>query len=489
MVVKKLASQTLIYGLSTIIPKVINYLLTPYLTYIALTEVDFGVIGYFYAAIPFAFSILLLGCENGFFRFTGKGESTHEKNQVYSTLWGFTALLATLFFTFVLLFRGALFDVTGGGYPPAIIPIVGGIITMDVISAIPFAKLREGQKAARFTIIKGLSVVINVLLVVFFYSILPELRSTELFSWMWIDNFGSGYFFISNLISSTIATIMAVVSVGSIKLSISRLLLRKVLLFSIPLFIGGLAGTANEFMDRFLIRYLLPENIALSQLGIYSATLKITAIMVIFTQMYRYAAEPLFLARLNKDEFKSNNSIVTMLYLLVSIIIFLGITLFIDLFQYLVAPEFRGALDTIPYLLMSSALMGLLLNLNFWYKFAEKTHFAIIITLIGFAVSISLNIWLIPTIGIMGAALTKLLSTIVMVVVSYYFNQKYYPINYNLWRMVEYISLAAIIFFFAKYCATSCDILNYLIRTILLTIFIIYAIKREKITLLLRKNN
>ncbi len=486
MILRKLANQTVIYGLSTIIPKVINYLLTPYLTYIALNESDFGVIGYFYAVIPFAFSILLLGMENGFFRFTGKDNANREK--VFTTVWSTSTLLATIFFLLALLFSKSIYNVSGGGYHISIIYSVAAIILFDVIAAIPFAKLREGERAMRFTIIKAASVVVNVIMVIFFYSLLPMLKTNPLFSWLWIEGYGAGYFFIANVLSSGFALIMVLFSVGRLKLSIDKRLLQKVLLFSVPLFIGGLAGTANEFMDRFLVRYLMPKDIALEQLGIYSATLKLTAIMVIFTQMYRYAAEPLFLAKLKSEEFKDNNAIVTLLFIVVSIIIFLFITLFLDIFQYIVAPEFREALDIVPLLLISSILLGVLLNLNFWYKYVEKTYFAIIITIIGFAVSISLNIILIPSIGLMGAALAKLSSSHVMVIVSYYFNQRYYPINYPLVRIFEYVIIAAVIYFGVQYIEITNQWLNYGLRGSLIALFTFYAIKRENLLLLLKKN-
>ncbi len=488
MVIKKLAGQTVVYGLSTIIPKVINYLLTPYLTYIALSKTDFGVIGYFYAVIPFVFSILLMGMETGFFRFVGKDNmaSGRGKEAVYTTIWSSTVLFASIFFLLVLLFQDALYGITGGGYHQSIIGVVAGIILVDVIAAIPFSKLRESDRAIRFASIKAISVIFNVLLVVLFYSVLPMLKDSACFCWMWIDDYGSGYFFISNLLSSILGLVMVLCSVKTLRLSIDRVLLIRVLRFSVPLFIGGLTATANEFLDRFLIRYLMPESVALAQLGVYSATVKLTAIMVIFTQMYRYAAEPLFLARLNKSEFKENNALVTTLFVLVSIIIFLVITLFLDVFKYIIAPEFRDALDIVPLLLISSANIGILLNLNFWYKYVNKTHFAILITAIGFAVSVGLNFYLIPLIGLKGAAIAKLVSTLLMVFVSYYLNQRHYPINYRVIRIVEYVAVAAMVYFIAFYANFESTSLEYIFKSILLIGYTIYAIKREKILLLLK---
>lgn len=475
------------YGLSTIIPKVINYLLAPYLTYIALSEWDFGIMSYFYAAIPFAFAILLLGMESAFFRFVGKGESEENKFLVFNTVWSSTIIFSAVFLCAVILLQDKIVNLIGGNFAPSIVSIVALIIVVDVISAMPFARLREEQRPLRFSIIKSLSVVVNVAFVVFFYSVLPLVKDSVFFGWMWVSDFGSGYVFVANLIASIVAFIMAFRLMKNVRFNINLPILRKILLFSIPLFIGGLAGTANEFLDRFFIEDFMPKEIAFAQLGIYSATLKITALMVIFTQMYRYAAEPMFLAKLKKEDFRDGNAEAMTFFVIVSIILFLGVTIYIDVFKYIIAPEYRSAMSLVPMMLISSGLMGVFLNLNFWYKYVEKTHFAIIITTLGLSVSVALNVWLIPEIGLRGAAYAKLASCLFMVGLSYYFNQKYYPIPYKIWRIAEYLVVAAIIFYIAKYMNISNVWLNYVTRTLLLLSFVIYAIKREKILLLLRK--
>lgn len=487
MVIKKLASQTFVYGLSTVIPKVINYLLAPYLTYIALGSSDFGVMSYFYAIIPFVFALLLIGMESAFFRFIGKADSDGEKREIFNTIWTTSLLLSTIFISLVLIFNKHIYSSIGDNFHPSIIILVALIIVIDVASAMPFANLREQERALKFSLIKTLSVIVNIIFVIFFYSILPLVKEDATFSWMWIDNFGCGYVFVANLIASTVTLIITLTTLKRVRLSINFKVLKGILMFSIPLFIGGLAGTANELLDRFFIEGLLPEDVRWSELGVYSATLKITAVMIIFTQMYRYAAEPLFLARLKKEDFKAGNADAMTFFVIVSTIIFLGVILYIDIFKFLIAPEYRVGISLVPKLLLSGALMGIFLNLNFWYKYVEKTHFAIIITGAGLIISIGLNLWLIPILGLDGAATAKLSATFFMVILSYYFNQKYYPIPYKIRRIAEYIIYAALLFIIAKYMNIESVWLNYSLRTVMLLSFIFYAIKRENILLLLNK--
>lgn len=488
MIVKKLAGQTLIYGLSTVIPKVINYFLTPYLTYIAMSEKEFGEISYFYAIIPFAFSILLLGMENGFFRFMGKSENEEDRYKVFRTIWSSTITLAALFFATVSVFQRNILNLLDGDFNPSIVLIVAGIIVVDVISTIPFARLREGEKAIKYSLIKCVAVITNVILVVFFYSALPSLKDNSLISWMWVENFDIGYFMVANLVSSLIAFGVVCRTIEKFSFGIDVPLLKKILKFSIPLFIGGLAGVANDYLDRFFIQGLLPKEIKYSELGIYGATLKITAIMVIFTQMYRFAAEPIFLAKLKTEDFKENNAIALNFFVIVTILIFLATTLYIDIFELLIAPEFRESINLVPILLISSAFSGILLNLSFWYKFAEKTNFAIIINSVGLTASVALNITLIPRIGVEGAAIAKLTSAVFMVIISFYFNQKYYPIPYKIGKMIGYMIVGAIIYFAGQYINIDNYILSFIAKGLLILIFIVYvAIKENLISLILKR--
>lgn len=486
--IRKLAGQTAIYGLGTIIPRFVNYLLTPYLTYsLALNEYNFGVMGYFYATIPFVVAILTMGMETGFFRFCGKAESLQEKDRLFSTILTAFTLSSVLLMVLVSIFQQNIYDAIGQVYAPQIISIVGALIATDVISSISFAKLREEGRAKRFTIIRASNVFINVGFVVFFYSVLPLIKDYPLFSWMWVDDFGAGYVFVANLIASILTMFMLRSTFRGARLRIDPKLLKSVILFSLPLFVSGFNGIANDFIDRQLLAVLAPHDVAMDQIGLYSATLKITAIMTIFTQMYRYAAEPMFLSKLKKDDFNKDNAEAMKFFIIVSLIIFLGVTLFSDIFILLVSPAFREGIGLIPILMFAGLLSGVMVNLSFWYKFNDKTYFAIIITGIGLIITIITNIALIPSLGYTGSAWGRLVSTLAMVLISYFLNQKYFPIPYDIKRIGEYFVLAGVLFGLSYLTGSAPAVWKYPANSILMLIFVAYTIKREKILLIIKR--
>ena len=397
MILRKLAGQTATYGMSTIIVKFINYLLTPYLTNI-LTESQYGVQSYYYSFIPFGLTLLTMGLETGYFRFVGKSETAEEKNRVFSTIFTTVSLTSLLFFIAVCLFTGPIYRFTAdlGAGSISLIPIVGALIAIDAITAIPYAKLRAQERAKRFLATRVINVLVNVFFCVFFYSVLPLFKDSALLGWMWIEGYGAGYVFIANLIASITTLFMLLPQMESVKLHIDRKLLKALLLFSAPLLISGISGTANEFIDRQLLAILLPTDIKMSSVGIYSGVMKVAALMYLFIQMYRFAAEPFFLSNVKKEDFKLANAEAMKYFIIVSVMIFLGITLYMDIFQYFIGAPFRVGLRIVPILLLSNMFIGIYVNLSFWYKVTEKTHFALIITLAGLAVTIILNFALIP---------------------------------------------------------------------------------------------
>lgn len=478
--IKKLAGQTAIYGLGTIVPRLINYLLTPYLTYSVLNNEEYGVMSYLYSSIPFMLSLLTLGMENAFFKFTGKYDNPKDKLAVFNTSTSFITMLSLLFLGGVLLFQNNIFDAINQNFAENIISITAVIVAIDAISSIAFARLREQQRSTRFVILKASSVFINIIFVLFFYSLLPLLKDNAAFSWMWIDNFGSGYVFIANAVSSGIILIALTYTYRDFKLQINIKMLKTILVFSIPLFISGFLGTANEFIDRQMMLFLIPAGQSMVEIGIYSATLKIASLMIIFTQMYRFAAEPLFLSKMKKDDFKKNNAEAVKFFWIASMVIFLGITLFIDILEKLVGADFRAGTSLVPILLIASILLGVQLNLSFWYKYTEKTHFAIYITLVGLSINIGFNLMYLESMGYTAAAIAKMLAMLSMVIVSYVINQIYYPIKYDIKRIGEYTVLTAILFAIGNYVNHSHFIVDNLINIALLLTFVGWAVYRER---------
>lgn len=471
---EKLAKQTAIYGISTILGRFLSYLLTPFYTRIFGVE-TYGIITDVYALIPFALVLLTLGMESGFFRFTAKAEAAggdveKAKQNIFTTMWGITSLAAAIFFAVVALFAPECSKLMGEAYTlhPEYVVIVAAIVFFDVAGCIPFSRLRERGEALKFVSFKLANIVMQVGFAVGFWAI-------GLFE----SDFGVGWAFVANLAASTITTVAVVLS-GKAVPKIHFALLGAMFAYSLPLLISSIAGTANEFIDRQLIKYLVPEG-AMAQLGIYGAITKIAVVMTLFTQMYRLAAEPFFLANFKKEEFKLSNAAAMKYYILASMIIFLVIALYRDIFALIVGSDFREGVFILPVVLGANVLSGVWLNLSFWYKREEKTGYALWVTLSGLVASIGAGFLLIPKAGYYGAAWSRFIAEVVMVGVSITLNRIHYPTPYNFKRITEYVAVALVLFFVSE-CAAECGVVvRYSVNTLLLIGYLYYAVRREKI--------
>jgi len=476
---EKLAKQTAIYGISTIVVRFLNYLLTPYYTRI-FDQGEYGIVTDIYALIPFALVLLSMGMESSYFRFTTRaeeegGDIARGKRRVFATTWGVTSLNAIIFFLAVWLLNAPISRAMGAAYVlhPEYVTIVAAIVMVDVWTMIPFSRLREQGRAMRFVVLKALSVLLNVGLAIGFG--IAGLYATP---------FGVGWVLIANLVASIVTLIALLPTTDGIVPRIDGALLRKIFVYSVPLLISGIAGTANEFIDRQMIKYLTPggEAVAMAELGVYGAIVKIAVVMTLFTQMYRLAAEPFFLSGFKKEEFKEANAASMKYFIMASMVIFLGIVLFRDVFALIVGRDFREGIDILPIVLASNVMAGVWFNLSFWYKREEKTKYAAYITFLGLAVTIGLSFVLVPTMGYRGAAWVRLVAEAAMVVWSYTLCRKHYPIPYDLKRMGEYVLLTALIYCTSEYALSAVgNTLHTAINVLLFMVAITYAIWRERI--------
>lgn len=429
--IKTLAGDTMIYGLSTILARMLNYLMVPYLTRV-MTEGEYGVVTDLYSLIPFALVLLTMGLESGYFRFAGKATSDDEKNRIFTTLFGTTSIAAVIFYILVSLTSEPIASAMGYTDHPWFVRLTALIIALDVVTAMPFARLREQRRRMRYVAIRLLSVVVNLALCLFFYSLLPKLAESGALEWMWDADFGAGYVLVANVVASTVSLAMLAPMLWSLRSlggrRIDTKLLKRVMLYSLPLLISGIAGTGNEFIDRQMIKWIMPDDVAMSSLGVYGATTKLAVIMVLFTQMYRLAAEPFFLARFGKrGEFARQSMLAMWLYIAVAVLIFAGVMIFKPVVLLILGESFREGEHLLPVLLAANALAGVVFNLSFWYKQAERTWIAIAITGTGLVVTLALNFVFVPRMGYEGAAWARLGCEMAMVAVSaglLYMNRK-----------------------------------------------------------------
>lgn len=460
---RKLFSETAIYGVSTTISKFLNYLLVPYLTRILGDDV-YGEQSLYYALIPFANVLLTMGLTTGYFRFAAKCTSENEKRVLFSSVWTAVSILSVLFFVIVASFS----DSINYGDVQWYMVVTAGLIMVDNINAMPLAALREQGRAARYTLINVTSVVINVIACWALYSLIPGATSQ------------AGWVMVANLLASVISLFMLLPS--ALKMYVGKLsfaVLRTITIYSIPLMVAGVMGVASDFIDRQMLDIMLPNEVAKSQVGIYSAVTKIAALMVIFRQIYSLGAEPFFLQNFSREDFRRLNAAALKYFTIAGLTIFLVITLFEGPFGYILGSNFRGGMAIVPLLLLANLFSGILINLSFWYKQANMTNIAIWVTLVGVTLTIGLNYWLIPIYSYEGSAWARFVATLAMVIMSYILGQKYYKIPYDIKRISLYFCIAATIYIISRYTAALSIGLQYSANFLLILCYALLAIKLE----------
>lgn len=479
--------QTAIYGLSSIVGRFLNYLLVPLYTY-NLPTGQYGIVTELYAYVSFLIIILTYGMETGFFRFS---ETEKNLNKVYSTT--LTSLFSTsLFFILVIIFTFKQIA-TGIGYEshPEYILWFAFIIATDAFVSIPFAKLRRENKAKKFAIIKLINIFVNVGLNLFFIKLCPYLVEHNPNSW--VTSFGFGdisikYIFISNLVASIITFALLLPDILSVKIEFDASLLKKILIYSLPLLVVGLAGMVNETLDRVLLKVLLPAGSdIMQQIGIYGANYKIAILMTLFIQMFRYAAEPFFFSQSKEKDAKQTYSKVMTYFVIFGLIIFLFVMLYIDVIKYFIGEDYRVGLKIVPIILMANLFLGIIYNLSVWYKLTNKTKSGAYVALFGAIITIALNIILIPKLGYMGSAWATFFCYLLMMILSYYLGQKSYKINYNLKYISIYFVVTLAIFFFTQYFQIEQQVYKYIVHTILIFGFIALIVIKEKLYLFFKK--
>ena len=473
--IKKLFGEIAIYGLSSIIGRLLNYLLVPLYTYIFINPADYGVVSELYAWVAFLIVILTFGMETAFFKFI---QNEGDQKNVFSTALSALLSLNSVFFLVVLLFyqdiASLLLYEDHGEY----IVMLGAIVSIDAISALPLAKLRAEEKAKRFSIIQLSSIAVNIILNVIFLLFCFDYNNPEQ---------GVFYIFLANLIASLVKPIFLLKSFTLIR-GIDRSLLKRMLVFSFPLAIAGFAGIINETLDRILLKQMLynPENpssldYAEAQVGIYSASYKLAMLIAILLQAYRYAAEPFFFSQMkNQDRSKIYSQIMNVFIAFVCGI-FLLVTLNIDIFKYFIQNEtYWVGLQVVPILLMANIFLGIYYNQSIWFKLSGKTKFGAYIALFGASLTVLLNILYIPKFGYMACAWATLLVYFTQMVISYILGQRYYPIPYNLKKFIFYISLALALFFLSPYLKVDNFTVNLFIQNSLLLMFVLTAVYIER---------
>lgn len=487
--VKKLAGQTFVYGIPTILGRFLNYFLVPLHTY-NIGAQEYGQVSELYAYAALMQVLLTYGMETAFFRYS----QDYDKKIVFNTALLSLMLSTGIFLLITFSFLSPICSAMEYSGHPSYISLFLIILSLDALRAIPYDWLRRENRAARFALVKSIDIFTNIIFNVIFIVVCPYLKKhgfEDSLSWF-NENDLVVYIFISNLIASIASFIMLIPQFRLFRLHFDSALLRKMLAYGFPVMIGGLAGMVNETFDRVALRRLvrIPENITtiadanaykIAQIGIYGACYKLATLVSLFIQAFKFAAEPFFFSKMKQQDAKKSYASVMSAFVIFLCIVFLGVTGYLDIFQYFMGRDYRQGLAVVPILLLANIFLGIYYNLSIWYKVTDKTKWGAYISIFGAIITLVGNFLLVPLISYVGAAITTLVCYFSISALCYLIGQKYYPIAYDVKRLCFYIIFALILYSVMYIVRVQFDNvwLNIALATILIAIYAFVAYKKD----------
>ena len=480
--IKRLAGQTAIYGIPSILGRILGYLLVPLYTRV-FAPGEYGTVNVFYSYASFLMVILTYGMETAFFRFH---EQESDKEKVFST--GMISLLfsSVIFLFAVSVYSGSIASLIDYAGHKEYVVWFGWILTLDAVSSIPFARLRVQNKARRFAVIKMAGIIINIGLNLFFILLCPYVQKhtgsgflLQSVSLIYRSDWGIEYIFISNLIASSLVLLLLFPEISVTKWKINPIFWKKMLIYAFPLLFAGMAGIVNETFDRLLLRYLLPKDVASYQVGIYAACYKISILMTIFIQAYRYAAEPFFFAQAKEKDAKMVYARIMDYFIIIVSLIFLVTMVYLDDFilPVLVGREYWAGRGVIPVLMLANLFLGVYYNLSIWYKLTAKTIWGAWLSAIGAVITFVLNFWWIPLspdhliYGYYGSAWATFICYGTMMVLSFLAGQKYFPVKYNLTKFGGYLGFALLLYLISRVVIIQNPFPRFAFHTLIISVF------------------
>ena len=467
---KKLAGQTVIYGFGSIMPRIVNYLFSLALTFIFKVPSDLASNTEFYAYISFVNIIFTYGMETAFFNFVSKSD---EKDKVYST--ALISLFSTTFvFTSALcLFSQSLANLTD--YPTNRDYVIwcAMIVATDTMMALPLARMRSNNQAKRFAIMRIINVTVYLLVSIFYLVFCKNAYDKGEIGFLadsYNPNVGVGYAFLAQLVANLVTMLLMAKEFTGFAYVFDKAIWKQMISYAWPLLFLGLAGMINETFDRIILKYLLPEDIAKTELGIYGACYKIAILMTIFITAFRYAAEPFFFNQAADKNSKKVNALVMKYFVIFCSFLFLVTMMNIDIVKLAIYKDYHSGLGVAPILLLANLFLGVYFNLSIWYKLTGQTRYGAAITIIGAVITLVINFGFIGKYGYMACAWATFAAYGCMMIISYYLGQKHYPVKYNL-RSMLFFFFAALAFYFISLTYSSME--NVVLKVILNNLFVI----------------
>lgn len=487
---KQLAGQTAVYGLGTIVPRLLNYLLVPMYTRWLLTE-EYGMVTELYAYMAFFLVVLLYGMETTFFRYA---EKHSDPEQVFSTSMFSIFTTSALFFGIIWVFIDPIASMMNYSHNSDLILMSAGIVSIDAFTAIQYARLRQQNKPMRFSLFRIITVAVNVglnLYFIWFCDVLYKSNPDSPLLILYNPEYRVRYVFISNLIASLLSIVLLSSQLLRLKPVFSLSLYKQMIKYAFPLLIVGVMGMINEVLDKIIFKYLAPvppeitdkHSYILGELGIYGANYKLAVLMTLFIQMFRYAAEPFFFAQAKKENAKQVYADVMKYFVIFGLLIFLGVMLYMDIFKYFIGPETWEGLYIVPIVLLANLFLGIFYNLSIWYKLTDLTRYGAVIALTGSVITIALNFLLIPRFSYLGAAWVHFICYFAMMIISWFWGKIHFRVSYDLRRIGMYFLFAMALYGITVIYQPGNLYLRLSMNTILFIAFPFAVMKKEGINM------
>ena len=449
--IKKLAGQTLWYGIPTIASRFLGYLMNMALPFfVALPEKTADLVQV-YTIIPFLNVLYAYGLETAYFRFS----QTHDKQKLYNTL-SLSLFLSSIFFTVILfLCKDTLATAADLTLHPQYLVWMAWIIAVDNLNTLPFAKLRQENRPKRYAFARIAGIVVNITVVILFLGVIPKIlrvNPDHPLRYIYNKDTGLGYYLLGNLCGSLFTLLLLFKEIRQITFNFSIRLWKEVMRYSAPLIIVGLGGMINDVLSRLIYRHVvdLPQQEADHELGIFANIFRIALLITIMIQAFRMAAEPFFFNNSQEENARRTYARVMKFFVIACCFMFLFIGLFLDAFKWvfihLANPRWAEGLEVVPLLALGNIFLGIYYNLSVWYKLTNKNTYGAVITIFGAVITIVLNIILIPRLHYTGAAIATFACYLFMMVSSYLLGQKYYRIPYAVKKLLAYIVLVVLIY-------------------------------------------
>ena len=463
--IKSLVRDTAIYGLSSIIGRFLNYLLVPlYTQKMSASSGEYGVITNVYALVALLLVILTYGMETTFFRYANKQGEQAEK--VYSTTLWTVGCTSLCFIVLVLLFLHPIAGALQYQDHPEYIGCMFTCVAIDAFQCIPFAYLRYQKKPLKFAALKLLFIFMNILLNCIYY--------------IGMDGHDAGTAFYINLFCTSIITLFFWQELKGFRHGFDAKLLKRMLSYSWPILVLGIAGVLNQTADKILFPFLYVGDDMKEQLAIYGAVFKIAMIMAMITQAFRYAYEPIVFSAAKDKDSKQYYAVAMKYFIIFTLLAFLGVMAYINVFKYIIGRDYWVGLGVVPIVMAAEIMMGVYFNLSFWYKLIDKTIWGAVFSGIGCAVLFAVNIIFVPRYGYFACVWGGFAAYGTAMVLSYFVGQRYNPIDYPMRDLAKYVLLAAVLFF-AMYMATAALPIwaSLMVNTLLLGVFAAYMVKKD----------